>query len=410
MNVFDVVVLGAGPGGYVAAIKAAQLGARVALIEESHMGGTCLNVGCIPTKTLLAGAEIFHKMKTASEFGIQVEGLRFNYAQMKARKDNIVSQIRSSLEGLIQSNQITIIKGRGKFDNAHCIKIEDNGKYQTIEAKNVIIATGSRPNVFSPFTYDGKRVHHSTSILEITTLPKHLAIVGGGYIGCEFASLFSELGVQITLIEAFDHLVANECKESRQLLESSFEKRGIRVLKKTKIKEQTLTENGVKLHLEDGSCIEADSLLVAVGRLFNSENLGLERVGVSVDSRGAISVDEKMQTNIPHIYAIGDVTGKWLLAHCASHGGLVAASNACGQASKMDYSAVPAVIFTHPEIASVGYTLEKALEKDHAKTEVTKISQLGLVEMTRARTGKTIQSMSFETCPYCSGRGQLKIG
>lgn len=359
---FDIAVIGAGPGGYVAAIKAAQLGARVALIEELHMGGTCLNVGCIPTKTLVAGAHLLHKIAQAKDYGIEVGPVSVNYEKMKARKDSVVGHIRSSLERLIESNQITIIKGRAKFHSAHELKIENSGHYSLIEAKNIIIATGSRPNVFAPFVFDGQFVHHSTSILEITKLPKHLVIAGGGYIGCEFASLFAQLGVQITLIEAMDQIIAHECTQSRELLEKSLQKKSVRILKKTKVLKQTLQKKGVCLELDNGETLEADMVLVAVGRLLNSENLGLDRAGIAVDSRGAISVNEKMQTNASHIYAIGDVTGKWMLAHTASHSAIVAASNACGKKMKMDFKAVPAVIFTDPEIASVGYTLEKAKE------------------------------------------------
>lgn len=358
---FDLVVIGAGPGGYVGAIKAAQLGAKVALIEASHVGGTCLNVGCIPTKALIAGASLLHKIKSAEAFGISVDNVRFDYSRMKTRKDDVVAKIRKNLAMLIQSNRVELIPGFGKLVDAHQVRVELDSGYRLLHASHIILATGSRPNVFPPFKIDGKKVHDSSTILEITQLPKKIIVVGGGYIGCEFACMFHELGVEVIVVEALDRLVTQECFESSQFLENSFRRRGIKILTKSLVVEQ-LVEDVVKLKLASGEVLEADMVLVAVGRSFNTQAMGLETAGVYVNPKGAVEVNNQLQTNLPHIYAIGDITAKWMLAHTASHQAIVAASNACGHYTTMDYSAVPAVIFTSPEIASVGYTFEKAKE------------------------------------------------
>lgn len=361
---FKVAVIGAGPGGYVAAIRAASTGASVALIEGGHLGGTCLNVGCIPTKTLLSGADVLHKVRRAEEFGVHVGQVSFDFAKMEERKDAVVSRIRKSLEGLINAHKVTIIKGFGKFISPNEIKVGD----EIIEAEKIIIATGSEPRAMKAFPFDGKKVHSSSSILDLKVLPKSIAIIGGGVIGAEFATLFAEFGVAVHIIEMLPSIVATEGKAIAAHLAAVFQKRGIKISLNALVEGIDTAGEGVRVRLKEGEPIAAEIALVAVGRKLNTDNVGLEKAGVYVDERGFIPVNDKMETNVSHIYAIGDITAKWMLAHVASHQGIVAAQNALGEIAHMHYEAVPSVVYTQPETATVGYTLEKALEKGYKAT------------------------------------------
>jgi len=354
---FDLAVIGSGPGGYIAAIKAAQNGKKVALIEKGHLGGTCLNVGCIPTKTLLANAAVMQKIQHAAEYGITTGPVTFDFGKMKDRKDGVVTKIRKSLEGLLQSNAITILRGHAEFMSPQELKVKGQESC-LVYAEKIIIATGSEPLDIPAFPCDHKFVFNSTSILELTALPKTLAIIGGGYIGCEFASLYAQLGVKVVILEALPALVALQGKAVSEALTAAFKKQGIEV--RTGVFVEGVGAGAVQLKGEPP--LACDAVLVAVGRKTVSEGLGLEKAGVVVSDKGVVGVNTKMETNVPGIYAIGDVTGKMMLAHVASHQGLIAAANAIGQEAYMHYSAVPAVIFTLPEIATVGLTLEQAQE------------------------------------------------
>lgn len=359
---FDVVVIGSGPGGYVAAIKAAQMGKKTALIEKSELGGTCLNVGCIPTKTLIANAHVLETIKHAADFGIAVGSVDVDFSKMKARKDQVVAKMRKSLEGLIQSNGITILRGIAEFTGPQEIKVKGQDNLH-LRGEKIIIASGSEPMDIAAFPCDHKKIFNSTSILELTELPKSLAVIGGGYIGCEFASLYAELGVKVIVLEALPSIVALQGKAVSDALTASFKKQGIEIRTDVMVEGIDSDENGVKIRLKEKGVVEADAALVSIGRKVVSQQLGLEKAGVLVSERGAISVNERMETNVPGIYAIGDVTGKVMLAHVASHQGIVAAVNAAGGDAVMHYNAVPAVIFTLPEIATVGLTLEQAQEQ-----------------------------------------------
>jgi len=356
---YDIAVIGAGPGGYVAAIKAAQNKQRVCLIEKEFLGGTCLNVGCIPTKTLLSNAQVMHTIKMAEAFGITTGPLSFNWSKMKARKQGVVEKIRKSLEGLLRANQITIIRGAAEFLSPNELKVkgEDNC---LISAKKTIIATGSKPMDVAAFPCDHQKILNSTSILELEELPKTLAIIGGGYIGCEFASLYAELGVKVILLEALPSILALQGKPIAEMMTKAFQKKGIEIHTQVFVEGIDSTSSGLTIRIKDKSPILCDKALVAVGRKIVSDGLGLDKAGVKLGKGGAIEVNEKMETNVPGIYAIGDVTGKFLLAHVASHQGIIAASNASGHKATIHYNAVPAVIFTLPEIATVGMTLEQA--------------------------------------------------
>lgn len=356
---FDIVVIGAGPGGYVAAIKASQMGKKVALIEKEHLGGTCLNVGCIPTKTLISNALMLHRIQHASDFGIEVGPISFDYSKMKARKDGVVDKIKKSLDGLIRSNGITIFKGKAEFVSPKEIKITGESP-ELLHFQKVIIATGSEPLDIPSFPCDHKKIFNSSSILELTKLPKKIAIIGGGYIGCEFASLFAALGVKIALIEALPSILSLQGSTIADVMTKSFTKKGIEISTGASVEKIDTQGDGVLVHLKGKEPIAADIALISIGRKIVSQGVGLEKAGVLTDAKGAILVDDTMATNVPGIYAIGDVTGKFLLAHVASHQGIVAASNACGQEAHMHYEAVPSVIFTHPEVATVGMNLEQA--------------------------------------------------
>ncbi|HEV8052296.1 MAG TPA: dihydrolipoyl dehydrogenase [Parachlamydiaceae bacterium] len=364
---FDIAVIGSGPGGYPAAIKAAQNGKTVALIEARETGGTCLNRGCIPSKTLIANAEVLHKIQEAEDFGITVGSISFDYSKMVDRKDGVVSQIRKSLEGLIASNKITMFKGYGKLTSPKTIKITGTDNIE-ITADQIIIATGSEPRNIAAFPCDGKKIHDSTTLLEMRKLPKKIAIIGGGVIGCEFASLFAILGVEVTILEMLPRIIPMEGESVSAALTKAFKNKGIAIETGVAVESIDTSGKGVKVQLAGGKCITADIALVSVGRKLNTSDIGLEKAGVLVLDNGMVAVNDRMETSTPGIYAIGDIASKWWLAHVATHQGIIAASNATGHPMRMDYNSVPSVIYTSPEIATVGMSLEQALEKGYKAT------------------------------------------
>jgi dihydrolipoamide dehydrogenase len=356
---FDVAVIGSGPGGYTAAIRAAQLGKSVVLVEKGQLGGTCLNVGCIPSKALLSNAAVLHQVKRAADFGISTGTISIHYDKMKARKDAVVSKIRGGLDGLLKSNKITVVRGSAQFERPKELKVMglDN---LFITADQIIIATGSEPLNIKAFPCDHKRILNSTSILELTEMPKTLAIVGGGYIGCEFASLFAELGTKVTILEALPSILAPQGRDISEFMTKSFASKGIDIQTNIKVLHVENKGNHTHISLEGGKTLDADICLISIGRRIYTDGLHLEKAGLSVTEKGALETDDRMETAVKGIYAIGDLTGKWMLAHVASHQGMVAASNAAGREDRMHYDAVPAVIFTTPEIGMVGMTLEAA--------------------------------------------------
>ncbi|MBA3603563.1 MAG: dihydrolipoyl dehydrogenase [Parachlamydiaceae bacterium] len=364
---FDIIVIGGGPGGYPAAIRAAQNGKSVALIEAKDLGGTCLNRGCIPSKTLIANADVLKRVMEAEEFGIVVGQVSFDFSKMVERKDRIVAGIRKSLGGLLQSNGITIFQGFGKITSPNTVKI--TGKDNAIlKAGKIILATGSEPRNMKAFPFDYVRIHDSTSMLENKELPKSLAIIGGGVIGCEFASLYSALGVDVTVIEMMPSILPTESQSVSSFLTKVYKKNGIKIQASTMVQAIEKGSENVTVKLANGESIMADIALVAVGRSLNVTGLGLEEIGVKLTRDGLIDVNDKMETTVPGIYAIGDIASKWWLAHVASHQGLVAAQNACGISARMHYNAIPCVTYTDPEIASVGYSLEEAIKQGYDAT------------------------------------------
>lgn len=359
---FDIAVIGAGPGGYVAAIKAAQLGKSVVLIEKEFLGGTCLNVGCIPTKTLLSSASVLHQVKRASDFGIQIGPIKIAYEKMKGRKDAVITKMRAGIEGLLKSNKITLYRGSAQFESPREIKVAGKDNVR-IYAENIIIATGSVPIDVKAFPCDHERILNSTSILELTEIPKSLSIIGGGYIGCEFASLFAELGTKVTILEALPSILATQGSTIAQFMTQTFMAKGIEIRANVMVKSVENKKKSVHVTLSDGATLDTDLALVSIGRKPYTEGLSIEKAGLKKSDKGFLSVNDRMETEVKGLFAIGDVTGKSMLAHVASHQGIVAALNACGLDATVHYNAIPAVIFTSPEIATVGLTLEEAAKE-----------------------------------------------
>jgi len=351
-----LTILGAGPGGYVAALKAAQLGAQVTVIEAGEVGGTCLNRGCVPTKALLASVEVLHKAKNLGEYGVDCSGpIMPNLTRMMERKDKIVGTQVKGIRSLFKSWGVTLIEGRGKLLTPGKIEVQKrDGQTEIIETDKVIIATGSRPAQLPLFPLDGERMLSSDHALTIKSIPESMIIIGAGVIGCEFACIFQELGTEITMVEMMPGAVSTEDPEIAEILEKELKKKKIRLLTGVKVTGVEDRHDNVHVFLEDGKELVAEKLLVSIGRALNTENIGLEALEVRKGPRGEILVDDKMETSIRGIYAIGDATGGILLAHVASKEGTVAACNACGIENRIDYSVVPAGIFTLPEIGSVG--------------------------------------------------------
>jgi dihydrolipoamide dehydrogenase len=360
-----IAILGAGPGGYVAAIKAAQLGAQVTVIEDTEVGGTCLNKGCIPTKTLLATTELLHKMKNSTEFGIEISGqVTPNLSRIMERKNKVVSTQVKGIRSLFKSWGISLIEGRGMIVSPEKIKVQKrDGTTDIVGADRIIIATGSRPAQLPLFPFDGDHILSSDDALTITSVPKTLIIIGAGVIGCEFAFIFSELGADITMLEIMPRALSTEDPDISETLERELKKKKIKLMTGVKVTGVQGKHDGIHVYLGEGKELVAEKLLVSVGRVLNSDGIGLEAVGIEKGPKGEIVVNEKMETNIGGMYAIGDVTGGLLYAHVASREGIVAAKNIIGLDQTMDYGVVPATIFTSPEIATVGLKENQAAEK-----------------------------------------------
>ncbi len=360
-----VAIIGAGPGGYVAALKSAQLGAQVTVIEDKEVGGTCLNWGCIPTKALVASAEAFSTAKRLEEFGIELKGeIVPNIQKIQERKNKVVSTQIKGIRGLFKSWGVTLKEGRGTLLSKKEIEIKNkDGSSEKIEADKIIIATGSRPAQIPSFTFDGKKILSSDDALNLMEIPKSLLIIGAGVIGCEFACIYRELGAEVTMVEMMPRAVVTEDMAISELLEKELKKKKIKLHTNVKVEKVEIKGDSVHALLSDGKEIIAEKVLVSIGRALNSDGIGLENAGIEKGKRGEIIIKDTMETNIPDIYAIGDVTGGILLAHVASTQGIVTAKNIFGRNQKMDYSTVPAAIFTSPEIASVGLREHQAEEK-----------------------------------------------
>lgn len=362
---YDVTIVGGGPGGYVAAIRAAQLGLKVGLVEADRLGGVCLNWGCIPSKALLKSAELYNTMKRSAEFGISHKDLSFDFSKIIKRSRDVSERITKGVEFLMKKNKIEVVKGRGKLTAKNTISVTNDGTVtDTVKSKAVVIATGARPRSATGVTIDRKKIITSTEAMTLAEQPKSLAVIGGGAIGIEFAYFYNSLGTKVTVIEMKPGILPLEDREMTKLVESSLKKAGIEILTGARVEGVKIGKD-VELSVasEDGKkTVKADLALMAVGVQGNSENLGLEELGVKVD-KGFIKVDEFGRTNVPGIYAIGDVSGPPLLAHVASHEGIVAAEHIAGKAVHgIDRSVFPSCTYCQPQVASVGMTEEAAIQ------------------------------------------------
>jgi len=358
---YEVAVIGAGPGGYETAIKAAQMGKKTCIIESTYFGGTCLNVGCIPTKALIRTAELYSEIKEADHFaieGVDLSKVSVNMKKLQQRKNTVVKTLVGGVKGLLRGNKVTVIEGKASFVDAHTLAVGD----KKVTAQNVIIATGS--SVFMPpfIAQEGKNnILTSTEALDLDHVPGTVAVIGGGVIGVEFAFLLNKLGSKVTVLELMDHILPMVDEEVSGLAQKRMAKDGVTFQLGAKVSK--VKDNVVYYEAEGKQCeVKADAILMAVGRTPNTEGLNAEGIGIEFD-RKAIKVDEFMRTNIPGVYAIGDVNGKVMLAHTASHEGMVAVAHICGHEEEMNYERIPSCIYLSPEIACIGLTEKQAREK-----------------------------------------------
>lgn len=368
---FDVIIIGGGPGGYVSAIRCAQLGLKIAIVEKySTFGGTCLNVGCIPSKALLDSSEHYYNAShTFATHGIKLKDLKVDMPQMIARKNEVVEQTTAGITYLFKKNKVTAYQGLGSFIDKNTISIKKaDGTTEQITAKNVVIATGSKPTELPFIQVDKKRIMTSTEALNLTEVPKHLILIGGGVIGLELGSVYARLGAKVTVIEFSDAIIGTMDKTLGTELLKSLKKIGMEFLLSHKVTGAKVSGNKVTVTADDPSgksiSLDGDYCLVAVGRTAYTDGLGLDKLGITVDERGKkIPVNEHLETTVPGIYAIGDVVRGAMLAHKAEDEGTFVAERIAGQKPHINYNLIPGVVYTWPEVASVGYTEEQLKEK-----------------------------------------------
>lgn len=362
----DTVVIGSGPGGYVAAIRASQLGQKVAIIERDAIGGTCLNVGCIPSKALINAGHVYHNAKHGDFFGVHTQDITVDFKRTQQWKDQeVVGKLTGGVSMLLKKNKVEILKGEAFFVDDHTLRVIHEEAAETYSFKHAIIATGSRPIEIPGFKFSD-RVLDSTGALVLTEIPKEMVVIGGGYIGSELAGAFANFGTKITILEGSAQIIPNFEKDMVKLVENEFKNKGVDIITNAMAKEAVINGDRVSVTYEVGGkthTVEADYCLVTVGRRPNTDEMGLEQAGVKVGARGLIEVDQQGRTNVKNIFAIGDAVPGPALAHKASYEAKVAAAAIAGdQASVVDYIALPAVCFTDPELASVGHTLASAEE------------------------------------------------
>ena len=362
---YDVVVLGAGPGGYVAAIRATQLGLKTAIVEKQYMGGVCLNIGCIPTKALLKNAEVAHTLQhRGKEFGFSFDNLKLDYPAAFKRSRQVSDRLVKGVGFLMKKNKIDVYDGTGKLTGPNTVVVKLNdGKDATLEAKNIIIATGARPRPFPGVEFDDKKVISYIPAILAENPPKSVVIIGGGAIGVEFAYMWVNYGVDVTILEMMPHLLPNEEPEVSDTLEKAYKKLGVKFQTNAKVTGIEKTDKGVRVNIEGGEPLEAEQCLVAINFMPNTEDIGLEAAGVKLTERKNIAIDGSMRTNVPHIYAIGDVATDYRLAHIASAMGLVAAETIANHPTvSLDFRMMPRCTYSQPQVASFGYTEAQAKE------------------------------------------------
>lgn len=378
---FDAVVIGAGPGGYPAAIRLGQLKIKTAIIEREYMGGVCLNVGCIPSKAVIHAAKMFDKLGHSEDIGITITGKPvLDMAKLQAWKGGVVNKLTSGVRTLLKGNHVEIIDGSATLvksgSDGHRITVKTAAGEQTIIAKNIVLATGSRPFEIPGFKIDQQRIIDSTGALALGEIPKRLIVIGGGYIGLELGMCYAKFGSKVTVVEALPRLLGTMDKDCVGVVERKLKKMGVEVMLETKAK--SWADKGdravLTVELKDGktAAIDADKILLAVGRKPNSENLGLDQAGVAVGKGGFVIADDHLRTNVPGIYAIGDLIGGMMLAHKATKEGEVVAEIIAGHKTAFDVRTIPAVVFTDPEVSSTGMTEDEAKAKGYAALKIGK--------------------------------------
>jgi dihydrolipoamide dehydrogenase len=369
---FDVVVIGAGPAGYVAAIRAAQLKQKVAIVDKQWLGGVCLNVGCIPSKSLLKNAEVAHTLRErGKEFGFSFDNLKLDFGVAVKRSRQVSDRLVKGVGFLMKKNNIPVFMGDARLTKPTTVTVTDkDGKATELTAKNIIVATGASAAVPAAWKVDGQKVVTYLEAILQDKLPKSVIVIGSGAIGVEFATVWRSYGVDVTIVEMLPRIVPLEDEEVSKELKKEFEKRGIKLLVGTKVESVETAANGVKVKVSaEGkeTTLEADQALVAIGFRPNSKGLGLEEVGVKISERGFVEINEKMQTSVPNIYAIGDVTGKLMLAHVGSAMGIIAAENIAGaETTTLDYEMMPRATYSQPQVASFGLTETQAKERGYS--------------------------------------------
>lgn len=361
----DTLVVGAGPGGYVAAIRAAQLGQKVTIVDKADLGGTCLNVGCIPSKAMIQAGHMAQAAGGSEELGITTEKVNIDFAKIQEWKGGVVNRLTSGVESLLKGNKVDIAKGEVFFVDNKSVKVMDDKQSQTYTFKNCIIATGSSPIEIPSFPFS-KRVLDSTGALDLEEIPGKLVVIGGGYIGTELGSAYANLGTEVTIVEGEKEILGTFEKSMTTVVKKRLKKNNVNVVTSALAKGVEETDKGVKVTYEakdKEETIEADYVLVTVGRKPNTEELGLEQVGIETDDKGLVKIDKQCRTNVSNIYAIGDIVDGLPLAHKASYEAKVAAEAISGQKTEIDYLGMPAVVFTDPEMATVGYTEQQAKDE-----------------------------------------------
>jgi dihydrolipoamide dehydrogenase len=361
----DTLVVGAGPGGYVAAIRAAQLGQKVTIVEKGTLGGVCLNVGCIPSKALIAAGHRYETAKHSDAIGITAENVKVDFTKVQAWKAGVVKKLTGGVEGLLKGNKVEIVRGEAYFVDNETVRVMDENSAQTYKFKNAIIATGSRPIELPQFKYT-KRVLDSTGALALEEIPNHIVVIGGGYIGTELGGAYANFGTKVTILEGSDEILNGFEKQMSAIVKRNLKKKGAEIITKALAKGVQETENSVTVTYEvkgEEQSVEADYVFVMVGRRPNTDELGLEQAGVEIGERGIINIDKQCRTNVSNIYAIGDVVPGPPLAHKASYEAKIAAEAIAGHPSEIDYLGIPAVVFSDPELASVGYTEKQAKDE-----------------------------------------------
>ena len=378
MDKYGIVIIGGGPAGYVGAIRAAQLGINVCLIESDELGGVCTNVGCIPTKAILASVRFLSYWRSAGDLGIDIHGVpSANLKQIRERKEKIVRIQRHGIENLLKSNKVDLIRGKGKLiDSQSVLVVRENGN-EMVSADKMILATGSRPKPLPHIPFDGDVVLSSDHAVQIKEIPEKLLIVGAGTVGVEFAFMYASLGSKVTVIEMLDAVLPQEDTDVSDIIEREMKKSGIEVMTGIKVESLFRKKKGASVTLDDGTELDVTKTLVSIGRIYNTEALDLPAAGVRVREDNAIETDEKLETNIPNIYAAGDCIGGRLLAHVASREAIVAVENCFGTPLGIDYNVIPSCTFTIPEVASVGLT-EDAAQASGKKTKTGRFDFRGL--------------------------------